>query len=83
MHGVDQGTAGALVSHPCDVSKHMRPIEMQANAMESAGGIEMPVNGIAVECNKDNVPESCRDDDQLRVRFEASDGFPINKDVVL
>ncbi len=56
---------------------------MQANAMESAGSVEMPANGIAVECNKDNVPESCRDNDQSRIRFRARNGFLINKDVVL
>ncbi len=56
---------------------------MQANAMENASSVETPANGIAVECNKDNVPESCWDDDQSCVRFQAHDGFLINKDVVL
>jgi hypothetical protein len=56
---------------------------MQANAMESAGGVEMPANGIAVERNKDDVPESCWDNNQSCVRFRARNGFPINKDVIL
>ena len=54
---VCERTAGAGAAHPVNVCVHLRPIEAETDAMECAGDIEVPSNGIAVERHKDDVAE--------------------------
>jgi hypothetical protein len=53
--GVGQSTTGASVTHPGDVHVHMGPIIAEGDAMEGPCRIEMAANGIAVECNENDI----------------------------
>jgi hypothetical protein len=70
------------MAHLCDVRVHVWPIKAEADAMESAGGIEMATGGFAVEGNEHNIPKIMRHRDKTCVGFQTSNGFAIDKEPV-
>jgi hypothetical protein len=54
-----KSAARAGTAHAFDVFEHVRPVKPKMHAMEGVVGIEVPANGVGMECNKENIVEFC------------------------
>jgi hypothetical protein len=70
------------MAHLHDVRVHVWPIKLDADAMESAGGIEIATSGIAVEGNENIIPKIMRHCDKTCVGFQTGNGFAIDKEPI-
>jgi hypothetical protein len=73
--GVCKRTTWAGVARASYVPVHPRPVELQLDSVQGTGCIEMSAQGVAVECNENNVPKVQRDQLQASVRLGAYDWF--------
>jgi hypothetical protein len=70
------------MAHLCDVRVHVWPIKLEADAMESAGSIEMATGGISVEGNENYIPKFKWHREETCIGFQTGDGFAIDKEPV-
>ncbi len=73
--GVCKRTTWAGIAHASYVPLHPRLVELQPDSGQGTGRIEMSAQGVAVECNENNVPKVQQNQLQASVRLGAHNWF--------
>jgi hypothetical protein len=47
------------MAHAFDLFEHSGPVKLKMHGIEGVVGIEVPANGVGMECNKENIVEFC------------------------